>query len=61
MEFKTLIKERRSVRKYQEGTSISREVLDEILKDSQLAASWKNCQTARYYIADTAIFPTMRK
>lgn len=53
MEFQTLIKDRRSVRKYKEGTSITREVLDEILKDSQLAASWKNSQTARYYIADT--------
>jgi len=52
MDFKTLIKERRSVRKYKEGT-ITRETIEEILKDSQMAASWKNTQTARYYIADT--------
>ena len=53
MEFQTLIKDRRSVRKYKEGTAITRDVIEEILRDSQKAASWKNTQTARYYIADT--------
>lgn len=50
MEFSELIRLRRSVRKYQEGTSISQAALTEIMEAAQMAPSWKNSQTGRYYI-----------
>ena len=50
MEYSELIKLRRSVRKYQEGSTISEETIEEILKAAQMAPSWKNSQTGRYYI-----------
>ena len=53
MEFSKLIMERRSVRGYAEGKEISREVIEEIIKDAQKAPSWKNSQNARYYAAVT--------
>ncbi|MDO4199105.1 MAG: nitroreductase family protein [Erysipelotrichaceae bacterium] len=53
MEFSTLIKERRSIRKYQEA-DISNDDIMEIIKASQLSPSWKNSQTARFYVANTA-------
>ncbi len=51
MEFKTLIDERRSVRKYTEG--IDHEALAGILREAQRAPSWKNQQTARCYAVET--------
>lgn len=53
MEFKELIKERRSVRAYQEGKSISDDVIREIIEDALLAPSWKNYETSRFYVANT--------
>lgn len=53
MEFKELIKERRSVRGY-EACDIDDAVLREIIEDALQAPSWKNSQTARYYVANTA-------
>ena len=50
MEFSELIKLRRSVRKYQEDTSISEAALIEILQAAQMAPSWKNSETGRYYV-----------
>lgn len=50
MDFFDVIKERRSVRKYKENTPVERSVVEEILMDAQLAPSWKNSQTARYYV-----------
>ena len=47
MEFKKLIDERRSVRKYSSG--ISKEDLAEILKAAQRAPSWGNRQASRCY------------
>ena len=52
MEFKELIIERRSIRKYQ-AYDIPKEDLEEIIKDSLYAPSWKNSETARYYIANS--------
>ena len=49
MEFKELIKERRSVRKYDPEKKVSREQLEEIIKQAQMAPTWKNSQNARYY------------
>ena len=53
MEFKDLIKERRSVRAYSEGKEISNELIEEIITEAYQAPSWKNSQTARYYVANT--------
>lgn len=53
MEFKELIQMRRSVRAFEAGRTIERPVIEEILKAAQLAPSWKNSQTGRYYVADT--------
>lgn len=51
MEFKKLIDERRSVRKY--SGSISKEDLTEILKAAQRAPSWGNRQASRCYAVTT--------
>ena len=53
MEFKELIKERRSVRAYQADKTIPNEVIGEILEETIMAPSWKNSETARYYVANT--------
>ena len=39
MDFFTVIKERRSVRKYKENAPVERSVVEEILRDAQLAPS----------------------
>ena len=51
MEFQALTVCRRSVRGYSEG--VPHEILREILKTAQQAPSWKNSQTARYYVAES--------
>lgn len=51
MELMQAVNERRSVRKYKEGMSISEEQLKELVACAQLAPSWKNAQTGRYYVA----------
>lgn len=53
MEFNELIQLRRSVRSYQEGKTVERSKIVEILKAVQLAPTWKNSQTGRYYVVDT--------
>lgn len=52
MEFCELIRERRSVRSY-EQCSISEDDIKDIIAAAQNAPSWKNSQTARYYAAIT--------
>ncbi len=53
MEFEELIRTRRSVRSYQKERTVDRSVIEELLKSAQLAPSWKNTQTGRYYVVDT--------
>lgn len=53
MEFTELINARRSVRSYVEGTVIPEEDVRKIVEAAELAPSWKNSQTARYYVANT--------
>lgn len=53
MEFDKLISQRRSIRKYAEGVSADRGDIEKIITAAQLAPSWKNSQTGRYYIAYT--------
>ena len=50
MEFKELIKDRRSVRNYSEA--IPHEVLVSILDDARMTPSWKNSQTYRCYVVE---------
>ena len=49
MEFSRLIEERRSIRDYEEGVSISKEDIEQMIYAAQQAPSWKNSQTGRYY------------
>ena len=53
MEFKELIQARRSVRAFQENTAITKELMEEIIAEAQQAPSWKNSQTARYYVVSS--------
>ena len=53
MEFKELIQARRSVRAYKEDVVITEETIKELIAEANLAPSWKNSQTARYYVALT--------
>ncbi len=50
MEFNKVIIERRSIRKYK-SHQITKEEICEIIKAGQLAPSWKNSQTPRYFVA----------
>ena len=50
MELDAVLRERRSMRKYQPDRKVSREQVEEILNAATLAPSWKNSQTARYYV-----------
>ncbi len=53
MELTKCINERRSIRKYKKH-EITREEIEELIKSAQLAPSWKNSQTARFYVAKSA-------
>ena len=47
----TMIKERRSVRKFKEG-AVDRETMKEIIEIARWAPSWANFQVARYTLVD---------
>ena len=49
MEFQSVLEKRRSIRRYDATEKISKEEIETILKAAQLAPSWKNQQTSRYY------------
>ena len=53
MEFQKVIENRRSIRKYDASKKVTKEQLDELVKAAILGPTWKNSQTARYYIAHT--------
>lgn len=53
MEFSKLIVERHSARSYEAGTVIPDEDIRAIVTEAEKAPSWKNSQTARYYVANT--------
>ena len=55
MELNKCIYERRSIRKYKEA-EITKEEIEELIKSAQMAPSWKNSQTARYYVAKSNEF-----
>lgn len=50
MELTQAMEKRRSIRAYKTGTKIEKGVIEELIHAAQLAPSWKNSQTARYYI-----------
>ena len=50
MELAKAMENRRSIRAYKAGTTIEKSVVEELIKAAQLAPSWKNSQTARYYV-----------
>lgn len=49
MEFKDLIMERRSIRSYDAEKKVTKEQLEEIIRQAQMAPTWKNSQNGRYY------------
>ena len=50
MDFMELANERRSVRAYQD-LAVPKALAEEVIRAAQLAPSWKNSQTGRYYVA----------
>ena len=50
MNFDEVIATRRSVRKFEQDKSVSKEQILEMIKAARLAPSWKNSQTGRYYV-----------
>lgn len=51
MEFSEVIKSRRSIRQYDTTKAVTKDQIEEIISAAILAPSWKNSQTARYYVA----------
>lgn len=50
MELNTILEKRRSIRKFQAGRKVSEETIRELIQAAIQAPSWKNSQTARYYV-----------
>lgn len=50
MEFSSLLLSRRSIRSYKSDVSVPRGDIEKMLFAAQLAPSWKNSQTGRYYV-----------
>lgn len=51
MELDVVMRQRRSMRGYKPEKKVSREQVEEMIRAASLAPSWKNSQTARYYVA----------
>lgn len=51
MELQAALEKRVSIRGTYTGAKVEREKIEEMLKAAQLAPSWKNSRTSRYYIA----------
>lgn len=49
MEFSTLLEERRSIRDYADGVTVTPEEIRAMVYAAQQAPSWKNSQSGRYY------------
>lgn len=52
MELNKVIETRRSIRKYKTD-KVERQLIEECINAAILAPSWKNSQTARYYVVDS--------
>ncbi len=53
MEFSKLLEERRSIRDYEAGVTVSVADIRRMIYAAQQAPSWKNSETGRYYVAIT--------
>ena len=53
MDFETCVKERRSVRRFTEE-KVDHETIEKIIDLARYSPSWKNTQTARYYVIEDA-------
>ncbi|MCR5665865.1 MAG: nitroreductase family protein [Eubacterium sp.] len=51
MEFNQVVETRRSIRKYDAAKKVSKEQIEQMIQSAIYAPSWKNAQTARYYVA----------
>lgn len=51
MELKDVLENRRSIRKYK-NEKVDRALIEQCIESAILAPSWKNSQTARYYVVD---------
>ena len=49
MNFDDVIRQRRSVRSYDNTKLVTKAQIMEMIKSAQMAPSWKNSQTGRYY------------
>ena len=50
MEFNQTLMARRSLRAYEEGKTVEKAQIEEMIRFAQMAPSWKNSQTARYHV-----------
>ena len=50
MEFNQTVMARRSLRAYEEGKTVEKAQIEELIRFAQMAPSWKNSQTRRYYV-----------
>lgn len=50
MEFNQTVMARRSLRAYEEGKTVEKAQIEELIRFAQMAPSWKNSQTGRYYV-----------
>lgn len=53
MDFTTLVNERRSIRAFLPDNTISKTTVEEIIKTTLQAPTWKNTETGHYYVALT--------
>lgn len=53
MELMKVMETRRSIRNYKEGQTVEKSTVEELIKAAQLAPTWKNSQTGRYYAVIT--------
>lgn len=53
MEFNQVVEKRRSIRAFDAGKKVSKEDLEAMIQAAIYAPSWKNSQTARYYVVQS--------
>lgn len=51
MELQTVLEQRRSIRAYDPGRAVDKSQVEALIQAAIYAPSWKNSQTARYYVA----------
>ena len=51
MNFDDVINQRRSIRNYKETEPIEKREIEQMVEAALMAPSWKNSETARYYVS----------